>query len=163
MEKKITALVLALMMVCVLAGCGSSSDQVTGEIRLPVPEGFEAGNLDGVSEFYICEDGSNINLFKGDPDPTIETVTQEQLLEILGDAYEQQLGAVVSPVSFSDSDILGCPAYQFIFSIEVDGQTFTQYQMAAQSDNLYTWTLTDMTGSHAEEFQNCLKEVYLKK
>ncbi len=175
MKKRILALLAVLAMLCLLAACGGAQAEaaptpdaegeavvITGKIRLPIPEGFELTETEGVDEMYICEDGSNLNVLRGDPDPTIEVVDEETLTQVLGDAYETQIGASITPIRFSNEDVLGCPAYQFVFQVEVDDLTFTQYQMAAQSDDLYTWTLTDMTGDHAEEFEACLAGAYLE-
>lgn len=179
MKKKIFALLAVLAMLCTLVACGGAEAEapaeapeasaeneeavvISGKICLPIPEGFEFSETEGVDEMYICEDGSNINVLAGEPDPTIEVVDEETLVEVLGEAYETQMGASISAVSFSNEDVLGCPAYQFVFQVEVEGMTFTQYQLAAQSDKLYTWTLTDMTGEHAAEFEACLAGVYLE-
>lgn len=183
MKKKILALLAVLAMLCALVACGGAEAEapaeapeaapeasaeneeavvISGKVCLPIPEGFEFSETEGVDEMYICEDGSNINVLAGEPDPTIEVVDEETLVEVLGEAYETQMGASISAVSFSNEDVLGCPAYQFVFQVEVEGMTFTQYQLAAQSDKLYTWTLTDMTGEHAAEFEACLAGVYLE-
>lgn len=158
MKRKLTLCVLALIVLSLLTACGQKG---TGEIRIPIPESFEHSPTENLPEVYVCEDGSSITMMKSETDPTLENVTQEALTQALANAYEKELGATVTPIEFSDEDIAGCPGYKFIYQIELDGQIFYQYQFSAQNEYLYTWTLSDLTGDHAEEFTYCLGNIYV--
>jgi len=160
MKAKIFVLIMALIITICFTACGNNTD---GEIRIPIPEGFEHSPTQNLSEVYLCEDGSSITMMKSAYDPTLEDVTQETLTQALSNAYEKELGATVTPIEFSDEDIAGCPGYLFIYQIDLEGQVFYQYQFSAQNESLYTWTLSDVTGTHAEEFAHCLDNVYLQK
>ena len=160
MKKKVLAAILALIILTAFAACGKNTN---GEIRIPIPEGFAHSPTQNLDEVYLCSDGSTITMMKSSQDPTLEDVTEESLTQALSNAYEKELGATVTPIEFSDDDIAGCPGYLFIYQIELDGQIFYQYQFSAQNEYLYTWTLSDITGTHAEEFVHCLDNVYLEK
>ena len=156
--KKLTAFILAIALIYLFTACGQKS---TGEIRIPIPEDFEHSPTENLPEVYVCKDGSSITMMKAEPDPTIDDVTEEALTQALSNVYEKELGATVTPIEFSDEDIAGCPGYMFTYQIDLDGQTFYQYQFSAQNDHLYTWTLSDLTGDHAEEFAYCLGNIYV--
>ena len=160
MKKILCALALALMITAAFTACGKNTD---GEIRIPIPKGFEHSPTQNLDEVYVCADGSTITMMKSSQDPTLEDVTEESLTQALANAYEKELGAAVTPIEFSDDDIAGCPGYLFIYQIELQGQIYYQYQFSAQNDYLYTWTLSDLNGSHAEEFTHCLDNIYLEK
>lgn len=157
--KKVLALVLTLVMVMSFAACGGGgSDLASGELKLTVPEGFaeQTDVPEGISKYWLAEDGSNINMSQTDSDPSVKNAKEDQLLSMVKDQMEQVFGQDVEAemVYFEGGEFLGTPGYSMSIKYNVAGIEFTQYQvMAATTDGTYAWTMTDMTGDYEDTFK----------
>ncbi len=155
--KKVLAIVVTLIMVMSLAACGGGgSDLASGKLKITIPDGFEEQSEvpEGISQYWLAEDGSNINMSETDSDPSVKNAKEDQLLTMVKDQMEQVFGVEAEMVYFEGGEFLGTPGYSMSIKYSVSGIEFTQYQiMVATADGTYACTMTDMTGDHAEEFK----------
>ena len=157
-----------------------SGDLPEGELWVDIPEGFEIQvDLDDASKeiarkkledsgvdytedalpqlYYIHEDGSNINVIKKSFG---QDLTEEQVNAIyseLTEEYMLQQYQTIDPDAAIDSfeyiTVDGAPGMRMSVSYKMYGIQFHCDQIqAANQSGAFTWTYTDMTGSHGDAF-----------
>ncbi|PWM66172.1 MAG: hypothetical protein DBX38_05660 [Eubacteriales Family XIII. Incertae Sedis bacterium] len=165
--KKVLVLAVTLVMIISLAACGGDSDLPSGRLKVTIPDGFEEQSdvPEGISQYWLAEDGSNINMSETDSDPSVENAKEDQLLTMVKDQMEQVFGTEVEAemVYFEGGEFLGAPGYSMSIKYSVQGVEFTQYQiMVATADGTYACTMTDMTGEYEDTFKSMVESAVIE-
>ena len=157
--KKVLVLAVTLVMIISLAACGGDSDLPSGRLKVTIPDGFEEQSdvPEGISQYWLAEDGSNINMSETDSDPSVENAKEDQLLTMVKDQMEQVFGTEV------EAEMVYFEGYSMSIKYSVQGVEFTQYQiMVATADGTYACTMTDMTGEYEDTFKSMVESAVIE-
>ncbi len=141
------------------------SDHVV-DYTVDVPESFEPMEMEGLAAcWYNTADNSNINVNIMDKDATTDlgfkAITAEMLRLTLVSSFKEAYGVEpeITDRYFTNDQVCGLEAYQYSYTMILEGQEMTQLIVCVNADKTYTFTYTDATGEWIDTFEESAKNI----
>lgn len=165
--KKITLPLLALALMF-LAGCGAKVNDHVTDYHIDLPAGFEEIEMEGVDACWAnAGQTSNVNLKitakSNTTDTAFKNIDADIARDTLLSAWKESYGAqpTITDRYFTKEPVCGLPAYQYSYTMELEGEKVTQILVSINADKTYAFAYTTGDEAILREFDASAQNIQL--